>query len=82
MDMAPNMAKAIRRCFGNARQVIDRFHGQKLVYDAVQELRIRYRRQVLDEESKKLAKARKCGIPYDPEVLSPSNSCWQGQDIC
>ena len=41
MDMAPNMAKAIRGCFRNARRVIDRFHVQKLAYDAVQELRIK-----------------------------------------
>ncbi|MFZ4263868.1 ISAon1 family transposase, partial [Sphingobacterium sp. HJSM2_6] len=55
MDMAPNMAKAIRRCFRNAKRVIDRFHVQKLAYDAVQELRIRYRWEVLDEESKKIS---------------------------
>lgn len=42
----------------------------KLAYDAVQELRIRYRWQVLDEENKKIFQARKNGIPYDPEVLS------------
>lgn len=69
MDMAPNMAKAIRRCFRNAKRVIDRFHVQKLAYDAVQELRIRYRWEVLDEESKKIAQARKQGIAYDPELL-------------
>lgn len=77
MDMAPNMAKAIRRCFRNARRVIDRFHVQKLAYDAVQELRVRYRWEVLDEESKKIAKARKCGIPYDPEVLSNGDTLKQ-----
>jgi len=69
MDMAPNMAKAIRRCFRNAKRVIDRFHVQKLAYDAVQELRIRYRWEVLDEESKKISQARKQGITYDPELL-------------
>src|SRR5690606_9629941 len=37
MDMAPNMAKAIRMCFRNARGVIDRFHVQELAYVAVQE---------------------------------------------
>lgn len=77
MDMAPNMAKAIRRCFRNARRVIDRFHVQKLVYDAVQELRIRYRWEVLDEESTKIATARKKGISYDPEVLSNGDTLKQ-----
>jgi transposase len=42
MDMAANMIKAIRRCFSNAQGVIDRFHVQKLAYDAVQEARIKY----------------------------------------
>jgi transposase len=40
MDMAANMIKAIRRCFSNAQRVIDRFHVQKLAYDAVQEAQI------------------------------------------
>src|SRR5690606_35409440 len=69
MDMAPNMAKAIRRCFRNARRVVDRFHVQKLAYDAVQELRIKYRWEVLDSESKKIMESRKRGIPYESEVL-------------
>ena len=69
MDMAPNMAKAIRRCFRNARRVIDRLHIQKLSYDAVQELRIKYRWKVLDTESKKIMESRQRGIPYEPELL-------------
>ncbi len=69
MDMAPNMAKAIRRCFRNARRVIDRFHVQKLAYDAVQELRIKYRWEILDAESKKIMESRKGGTSYEPELL-------------
>ena len=48
MDMAANMIKAIRRCFSNASRVIDRFHAQKLAYDAVQEARIKYRWEALE----------------------------------
>jgi len=70
MDMAPNMAKAIQRCFRNARRVIDRFHVQKLAYDAVQELRIKYRWEILDEESHKISQARKQGGSFEPEILS------------
>ncbi|RQO76696.1 hypothetical protein DBR40_12470 [Pedobacter sp. KBW01] len=40
MDMAANMQLAVKRCFVNAHRVIDRFHVQKLAYDAVQEVRI------------------------------------------
>ena len=31
LDMAANMLSAVRRCFCNARQVVDRFHVQKLL---------------------------------------------------
>ncbi|WP_192922505.1 ISAon1 family transposase [Sphingobacterium bovisgrunnientis] len=77
MDMAPNMAKAIRRCFRNARRVIDRFHVQKLAYDAVQELSIQYRWEVLDIESQKIKDARKQGLSYEPEVLSNGDTIKQ-----
>lgn len=77
MDMAPNMAKAIQRCFRNARRVIDRFHVQKLAYDAVQELRIKYRWEVLDEESYKITQARKQGESYEPEILSNGDTLKQ-----
>lgn len=77
MDMAPNMAYAIRRCFRNAKRVIDRFHVQKLAYDAVQELRIKYRWEVLDEESQKILAARKEGQRYEPEVLSNGDTIKQ-----
>lgn len=77
MDMASNMAKAVRRCFRNAKRVIDRFHVQKLVYDAVQELRIKYRWEVLDQESLKIAKARKQRTSYDAELLANGDTLKQ-----
>lgn len=43
LDMAPNMAIMVRKSFPNAIQVIDRFHVQKLAFEAVQEIRIKYR---------------------------------------
>jgi len=69
LDMAANMAKAIRRCFPFARRVIDRFHVQKLASDAVQELRIRYRWEALEEENGLIAQARKTKQSYQPEML-------------
>lgn len=77
MDMAPNMAKAITRCFRNARRVIDRFHVQKLAYDVVQELRIQYRWEVLDIESQKIKDVRKQGEPYEPELLANGDTIKQ-----
>jgi len=69
MNMAANMQLAIKRCFTNAHRVIDRFHVQKLAYDAVQEARIKYRWEALDQENEAIASAKKNRISYQPEVL-------------
>lgn len=70
MDMAPSMISAVRRCFPNARQVIDRFHVQKLAHDAVQEIRIKYRWQVIDRETSNYTIAKANDKIYTPEILS------------
>lgn len=77
LDMAANMAKAIRRCFPSARRVIDRFHVQKLASDAVQELRIRYRWEVLEEENRLMTEARKSKQSYHPGILSNGDTLKQ-----
>ena len=69
MDMAPSMISAVRRCFHNARQVIDRFHVQKLAYDAVQEIRIKYRWLVIEQESSFYTLAKANNEVYTPELL-------------
>ena len=40
LDMTDSMRKVVRRTFPQASRVIDRFHVQKLAYDALQEMRI------------------------------------------
>ncbi|WP_407666949.1 ISAon1 family transposase [Mucilaginibacter sabulilitoris] len=77
MDMAANMIKAIRRCFSNASRVIDRFHVQKLAYDAVQEARIKYRWEALDAESSAIEQARQNKHPYQPEIFSNGDTLKQ-----
>jgi transposase len=77
MDMAANMIKAIRRCFPNAQRVIDRFHVQKLAYDAVQEARIKYRWEALDAENESIEQARKNKQAYQPEVFSNGDTLKQ-----
>ena len=69
MDMAANMQLAIKRCFVNAHRVIDRFHVQKLAYDAVQEVRIKYRWEALDAENEAIDAAKRNKVSYHPEVL-------------
>jgi transposase len=58
MDMAANM-----------HRVIDRFHVQKLAYDAVQECRIKYRWEALDQENRDIATAKKEKVTFRAEVL-------------
>ena len=77
LDMAASMYKIARKCFPQAMQVIDRFHVQKLVYEAVQELRITYRWQVIKEENKRMKEARKRGIDYEPEVFENGDTIKQ-----
>lgn len=77
LDMAANMHKIARTCFPGAMQVIDRFHVQKLVYEAVQDLRITYRWQVIKEENNQMKEARKKGISYEPEVFENGDTLRQ-----
>jgi transposase len=77
MDMAANMIKAIRRCFNKAIRVIDRFHVQKLAYDAVQEARIKYRWEALEAENKAMDAAKKNKESYQPEVFANGDTLKQ-----
>lgn len=77
MDMAANMIKAIRRCFINASRVIDRFHVQKLAYDAVQEARIKYRWEALDAENLAIETAKKARQSYQPEIFANGDTLKQ-----
>lgn len=69
MDMAANMISAVRRCFRNAHQVIDRFHVQKLAYDAVQDVRIKYRWLEIERENSFYTLAKANGVTHTPEIL-------------
>lgn len=69
MDMSNSMYKIVRRCFPNAQQIVDRFHVQKLMNDAVQDLRIRHRWEVMAQENRLRQEYREKGLRYEPEVL-------------
>jgi len=77
MDMAANMQLAIKRCFSNAHRVIDRFHVQKLAYDAVQEVRIKYRWEAIDMENEAIEAAKRNKMAYHPEILSNGDTLKQ-----
>ena len=69
LDMAANMGLIIRRCFVKANQVTDRFHVQKLVCDALQEMRVAYRWQAIEQENKEMELCKENKGTYTPTVL-------------
>ena len=70
LDMAANMERIARVCFPKASLVTDRFHVQKLAYDALQEMRIKYRWEALDLENELIEQSNLYGVNYRPEVYS------------
>lgn len=77
LDMAPNMELAIKKSFPWAKRVTDRFHVQKLAWDAVQEMRIKHRWEALDQESDAIELAKTKGTSYKPEILSNGDTLKQ-----
>lgn len=64
LDMAGSMEVIANNIFTNAKIVTDRFHVQQVVSEAVQEIRIDYRKQAIKEENEKIAQAKKQGQRY------------------
>ena len=77
LDMASAMILICERVFTKAVQVTDRFHVQKLVYQAVQELRIRYRWEALDNENEQFEKAKGTGVTYKVEIMENGDTVKQ-----
>ena len=77
LDMAANMVSVVRRSFPHAHLVTDRFHVQKLAHDAVQEIRIKYRWEALDEENKQIATSKEQKTSYTPQVLANGDTLKQ-----
>jgi len=69
MDMAETMEAAVKLSFPRAKIVIDRFHVQQLVSEAVQEIRIDLRREAMKEENEAIKKAKQDGKNYHPIVF-------------
>ncbi len=70
IDMANSMNLVVKRCFLYATKVIDRFHVQKLAYDALQEIRIKHRWNAIDEETNARENAKLDNVKFSPEILA------------
>jgi len=77
IDLAPTMKLIAKRSFPKATIVSDRFHVQKLAYDAVQELRIKYRWEAIDQENKERDLAKQMGEKFIPNLLENGDTIKQ-----
>lgn len=77
LDMANSMISISERAFPKAVQVTDRFHVQKLAYEAVQQLRVKHRWNALDAENEQIDIAKKAGKTHRSEVLSNGDTLKQ-----
>lgn len=77
LDMAASMEKIVPSCFPKAQLVTDRFHVQKLCYDAVQQMRIEYRWEAIEQESKEIELSRELGRTYIAERLENGDTLKQ-----
>lgn len=63
-DLDASMAQIATACFPNAQQIEDRFHVQQLVSEALQEIRVALRKEVLTEDNARVKAARERGSHY------------------
>ncbi len=64
LDLAGSMNLIAKKAFPYASKVIDRFHVQKLAFEAVQEIRIKHRWEAIDNENNAIQQAQREGITY------------------
>ena len=69
LDMAESMNNIVRYSFPNATPVTDRFHVQQLVSEAIQEIRISFRKESIREENEQIKLAKKEGRRYNHKIF-------------
>lgn len=69
LDMAASMEQIVTKTFTKATLVTDRFHVQKLAYDAVQQMRIELRWEALDQENNEIELSKELGKVFVPHRL-------------
>lgn len=69
LDMANNMQLASKMCFPESCLVTDRFHVVKLVMEALQHLRIKYRWEEIEKENQAIKLAKEQGLKHTPATF-------------
>ena len=77
LDMADNMNLIVQKSFPRASKVIDRFHVQKLAFEAVQDIRIKHRWEAIDKENEEITKCKNENLKYTSPVFSNGDSAKQ-----
>ena len=67
--LSPSMRLIAKRAFPNATIVSDRFHVQKLMNEAISDLRVDYRWQAIDQENGEIALAKELGRRFIPDTF-------------
>ena len=70
IDLSPTMKIIAKRAFPNATIVSDRFHVQKLINEAISDLRVDYRWQAIDMENAEMELAKEVGRKFIPHTFS------------
>lgn len=69
IDLSPSMRLIAKRAFPNATIVSDRFHVQKLMNEAISDLRVDYRWQAIDQENEEVDFAKEIGRKFIPHTF-------------
>ena len=68
LDLSPSMQLIVKRSFPCAIQVSDRFHVQKLLGEALEEIRIKHRWKAIEAENEKIKLDRSRKRQYIPKT--------------
>lgn len=77
LDMAASMENIVKHSFPKASLVTDRFHVQKLAYDAVQEMRIQLRWEAIEQENKEIELSKELKKKFIPDILENGDTLKQ-----
>ena len=66
LDLSPAMQRICKNCFPKAELVSDRFHVQRLMNEAISDIRVDYRWEAIELENKEIAFAKELGKKYIP----------------
>ena len=68
LDLSPSMQLIVKRSFPCAIQVSDRFHVQKLLGEAMEDIRIKHRWEAIEAENEKIKLGRSQKRQYIPKT--------------